>query len=174
MTLDTDVILPGFARHRVPHNDFMFGYRSLIRSNSALLLIPLTAALLQVSEPVSAWAAQPRASAKAEQLTAEYASALLAADHFLQAWQSGDAETGVALLSSRAKRTATSDGIERFFSNSEPTAYEIGRGKLVRGRYEFPVVLVSADPKNNHSRRRFSTIIVLHSGGNDWTVDKLP
>ncbi len=80
----------------------------------------------------------------------------------------------MALLTSHAKKAATSDGIERFFSSPEPSAFEIGRGKLVRGRYEFPVVLVSVDVKNNHSRRRFSTIIVLHSGGNDWAVDKLP
>jgi len=101
--------------------------------------------------------------------------ALLAADHFLQAWQSGDKENGMALLSSRAKKSASAEEMERFFSNSAPSAYEIGRGKLVNhGRYEFPVVLVSSVPKNNHSRRRFSTIIVLHSGGNDWAVDKLP
>jgi hypothetical protein len=105
----------------------------------------------------------------------DYASALLAADHFLQAWQSGDTENGMALLTSRAKKSASADEMERFFSGSAPSAYEIGRGKLVKaGRYEFPVVLVSSVPKNSHSRRRFSTIIVLHSGGNDWAVDKLP
>lgn len=108
-------------------------------------------------------------------MSVDYAAALLAADHFLQAWQSGDTENGMALLTSRAKKSASADGMERFFSNSAPSAYEIGRGKLVNhGRYEFPVVLVSSVPKNNHSRRRFSTIIVLHSGGNDWAVDKLP
>jgi hypothetical protein len=105
---------------------------------------------------------------------AGYAPALAAADHFLQAWQSGDAENGIALLTSRAKEAATSDGIDKFFSSSAPSAYEIGRGKLIKhGRYEFPVVLVGA-AKNNRSRRQFSSIVVLHSGDNDWAVDKLP
>jgi hypothetical protein len=104
-----------------------------------------------------------------------YVSALMAANHLLQAWQSGDAENGMALLTSHAKEAATTDGIERFFSDSTPSAYEIGRGKLLkRGRYEFPVVLVTASSKSNHARRRFSSIIVLHSGDNDWAVDKLP
>jgi hypothetical protein len=148
----------------------MFGSRSLTLGTVFLVL---TAALPHVANPLSC-AAAPSATAKAEQIPAGYTSALVTADHFLQAWQSGDAETGVALLTSRAKKAATSDRIERFFSNPEPTAYEIGRGKLLRGRYEFPVVLVSPDVKNHSSRRRFSTIIVLHSGGSDWAVDKLP
>ena|SRR5579863_4322517 len=172
--LDTDVILASAAPLQNTHNEFMFGPRYSTRLSSALLLILLTSAMLTVSEPASAWAARPSVTVKAEQILTGYTSALLAANHFLQAWQSGDAGTGVALLTSRAKKAATSDGIERFFSSPEPLAYEIGRGKLVHGRYEFPVVLVSVDAKNNQSRRRFSTIIVLHSGGNDWAVDKLP
>ncbi|MFZ0772220.1 MAG: hypothetical protein WCA49_25025 [Candidatus Sulfotelmatobacter sp.] len=107
-------------------------------------------------------------------LDAGYAPALATADHFLQAWQSGDTENGIALLSSHAKEAATTDVIDRFFSKSTPSAYEIGRGKLLKhGRYEFPVVLVGAS-KNNHSRRRFSNIIVVNTGNNDWVVDKLP
>ena len=103
-----------------------------------------------------------------------YVPALAAADHFLQAWQSGDTENGIALLTSRAKEAATTDGIERFFSNSAASAYEIGRGKLLKhGRYEFPVVLVST-AKNNHTRRRFSSIVIVDTGNNDWAVDKLP
>ena len=102
-----------------------------------------------------------------------YVSALAAADHFLQAWQSGDVENGMALLSSHAKEKATTDVVEKFFSNAGPSAYEIGRGKLVkRGRYEFPVVLVSTSM--NHARRRFSSIVIVDTGKNDWAVDKLP
>jgi hypothetical protein len=44
---------------------------------------------------------------------------------------------------------------------------------LKRGRYEFPVVLVMQSP-NNRVRRRFSSIIVLNTGGSDWAIDKLP
>jgi hypothetical protein len=101
--------------------------------------------------------------------------ALSAADHFLQAWQSGDVENGMVLLTSHAKTAATTDVVERFFSNPSPTAYEIGHGKLLkRGRYEFPVVLVSDALKNIHTHRRFSSIVVVDTGNNDWAVDKLP
>ncbi len=106
-------------------------------------------------------------------LNSGYVSALAAADHLLQAWQSGDLESGMVLLTSHAKEKATTDVIERFFSNSGPTAYEIDRGKLLkRGRYEFPVVLVSIS--KNHARRQFSSIVIVDTGKNDWAVDKLP
>jgi hypothetical protein len=104
-----------------------------------------------------------------------YVSALAAADHLLQAWQSGDVESGMALLTSHAKEAATTEVVERFFSSSGPSAYEVTRGKLVkRGRYEFPVVLFTGAPNNLHMRRRFSSIVVVNTGNNDWAVDKLP
>jgi hypothetical protein len=94
---------------------------------------------------------------------------------FLQAWQSGDVENGMALLTSHAKEKATTDVVEVFFSNSGGTAYEIDRGKLLkRGRYEFPVVLVSAASKSIRARRIFSSIVIVNTGNNDWAVDKLP
>jgi hypothetical protein len=102
-----------------------------------------------------------------------YVPALAAADHFLQAWQSGDVENGMALLSSHAKEKANTDVVEKFFSNPSPSAYEIGRGKLLkRGRYAFPVVLVRVS--KNHARRQFSSIVIVDTGKNDWAVDKLP
>jgi hypothetical protein len=104
-----------------------------------------------------------------------YVSALAAADHLLQAWQSGDFESGVALLTMHAKEAATSDTVEKFFSGSDASAYEIGRGKqLSRGRYEFPVVLARGVSKEIRSRRRYSSIIVMNTGNNEWAVDKLP
>jgi hypothetical protein len=104
-----------------------------------------------------------------------YVPALAAANHLLQAWQSGDVENGMALLSSHAKETATTEAVEGFFSNPSPSAYEIGRGKLLqRGRYEFPVVLVSGASKNTHARRKFSSIVIVNTGNNDCAVDKLP
>ncbi len=106
-------------------------------------------------------------------LDSGYVAALGAADHFLQAWQAGDAENGIVLLTSHAKEKATTDGIEKFFSNSGACGYEIGRGKLLRrGRYEFPVVL--AGVSKNHARRKFSSIVIVDTGKNDWAVDKLP
>jgi hypothetical protein len=104
-----------------------------------------------------------------------YVSALAAADHLLQAWQSGDVENGMALLSTHAKEAATTDVVEGFFSNAGASAYEIARGKLVRrGRYEFPVVLIAGTSKSAHLRRRFSSIVVVNAGNNEWAVDKLP
>jgi len=108
-------------------------------------------------------------------LNPEYVAALSAADRFLQAWQSNDTENGVALLTSGAKNVATTDGIDRFFSNPAPSAYEIGRGKLLKhGRYEFPVVLVLGASNRSRIRRRFSTVVMVNTGSNDWAVDKLP
>ncbi|MGC2173551.1 MAG: hypothetical protein WA555_06705 [Candidatus Sulfotelmatobacter sp.] len=104
-----------------------------------------------------------------------YVAALAAADHFLQAWQSGDVEDGMALLTSHAKEAATTEGVEQFFSNDGTSGYEIDRGKLLRpGRYEFPIVLVSTALKNVHARRRFSSIVMVDTGHSDWAVDKLP
>ena len=104
-----------------------------------------------------------------------YVAALAAADHLLQAWHSGDVENGMALLTGHAKETAGTDDVEKFFSNPEAAAYEIVRGKAVkRGRYEFPVVLFSRAATNPRVRRRFSSIIVVNTGNNDWAVDKLP
>jgi hypothetical protein len=96
------------------------------------------------------------------------------ADRFLQAWQSGDAENGMVLLTTRAKEATTTEVVARFFSTAAPSGYEIGRGKQLKpGRYEFPVVLVDASTKAR-THRRFSSVIVLRSGDNDWAVDKLP
>ncbi len=104
-----------------------------------------------------------------------YLPALAAADHFLQAWQSGDVENGMALLTSHAREKVTTDVLEEFFSNSGFSAYEIDRGKLLkRGRYEFPVVFVSAESKNVRAHRRFSSIVIVDTGHDDWAVDKLP
>jgi hypothetical protein len=114
-------------------------------------------------------------AAKTPALDAGYVPALAVADHFLQAWQAGDAENGLVLLSSHAKEASTTDAVEKFFSNPVLAAYEIGRGKLLKhGRYEFPVVLVSGAVKDIRARRRFSSIIVVNTGNNDWAVDKLP
>jgi hypothetical protein len=107
--------------------------------------------------------------------TIGYASALAAADRFLQSWQTGDVETGMVLLTSDAKEKITRSALEDFFTSAAPSAYEITRGrKLRRGCYEFPVVLLHYSPKNSRGRRRLSTIVVLDTGNNDWAVDKLP
>lgn len=107
-----------------------------------------------------------------------YGSALAAADHFLQAWQAGDPENGMALLSSRAKEKVTPETLDQFFTADAPAkgrAYEVGRGKMLKpGRYEFPVMLIGGAAHSGHTRRRFSSIILVDTGHNDWAVDKLP
>jgi hypothetical protein len=81
----------------------------------------------------------------------------------------------MALLSTPARETATTDVIDKFFSNGGPAAYEIGRGKLLkRGRYEFPVVLVSGASNDSRAHRRVSSLVMVDTGKNDWAVDKLP
>ncbi|MGD0570300.1 MAG: hypothetical protein ABSA78_18000 [Candidatus Sulfotelmatobacter sp.] len=108
-------------------------------------------------------------------LDRDYVPALAAADRFLQAWQSGDTESGMVLLSAHAKEMATSDAVEEFFSNLGPLAYEIDRGRLVkRGRYEFPIVLVSVSSTNAQLHRRFTSIVMVDTGHSEWVVDKLP
>lgn len=129
---------------------------------SLILCVAVRAALAGKTPPIAA-------------LDADYVSALATADHMLQAWQSGDVENGMVLLSIYAKQSAGSDAVEKFFSNAEGSAYEIDRGKMVkRGRYEFPVVLVTSGSRNRRARRRFSSIVVVDTGNNDWAVDKLP
>jgi hypothetical protein len=108
-------------------------------------------------------------------LDSSYLPALASADRFLQAWQSGDVENGMVLLTDHAKEAVNTDVFETFFSNHELAGYEIDRGKLVKhGRYEFPIVLVTGNPKSIHVRRRFSSIVVVNTGNNEWAVDKLP
>jgi hypothetical protein len=128
--------------------------------------------ILSVGMSTSPLAAKSRPAAG---LDAGYLSALATVDRFLQAWQSNDVESGMVLLSGHAKETATSDGVERFFSDAGPSAYEVEPGKLLkRGHYEFPVVLVTASSKNIPPRRHFCSVVVVNTGDNDWVVDKLP
>jgi hypothetical protein len=140
-------------------------------SPTATLSLRLLLLILCVSVPASRLAARTRTAA----LDSSYVTALAAADHFLQAWQSGDVESGMSLLTGQAKQLATTDAVEKFFSGADASAYEIGRGKLLkRDHYEFPVVLVIGSAGTTHLRRRFSSIIVVNTGNNDWAVDKLP
>src|ERR1700733_2200256 len=65
-------------------------------------------------------------------MDAGYLSALAAADHFLQAWQAADVESGMVLLSGHAKEAAGTDVVEGFFSEHGASAYEIVRGKALK------------------------------------------
>ena len=101
-----------------------------------------------------------------------YAFALAAANHFLHAWQTADAENGMVMLSDHIRHTQNPDQLEQFFLNGTDRAFEITRGHGYPGRYSFPVVLVT--PRGSHVTRKFSEIILIETGKNDWVVDKLP
>lgn len=101
-------------------------------------------------------------------------AALATADHFLRAWQTGDLETGLLLLTDAARRNTSEESLRSYFSAPLLRAFEVHRGKTLRaGRYSFPVVLLET-PEPTRARRRYSDIIVINTGNNDWAVDKLP
>ena len=101
-----------------------------------------------------------------------YVFALAAANHFLHAWQTGDVENGMVLLSDHIRHAQNPDQLEQFFSTENDRAFEITRGHGHQGRYSFPVVLVTS--RGAHVTRKFSEIILVETGKNDWVVDKLP
>jgi len=101
-----------------------------------------------------------------------YVFALGTANHFLRAWQTGDVETGMVLLSDDLRHAQSADKLEEFFSNATARAFEITRGHGHQGLYSFPVVLVTL--RASRVVRKFSEIILVEAGKNDWVVDKLP
>ena len=119
------------------------------------------------------WARSHRHPAKEENPSDPgYVLALGAANHFLRALQTGDVETGMVLLSDDLRHTQSTDKLEQFFSNATDRAFEITRGHGHQGLYSFPVVLVTL--RASHVMRKFSEIILVEVGKNDWVVDKLP
>ncbi len=108
----------------------------------------------------------------------DYIFALSAANHFLHAWQTGDQETGILMLTNRLKQKTNEDALSDFFSSasSRPQSFEIEHGrKLAPGRYKFPVTLFhnSASIKRRMSPRS-SSLVVVHAGKDDWAIDRLP
>jgi hypothetical protein len=101
-----------------------------------------------------------------------YVLALAAANHFLHAWQANDLETGIVLLSDSVRHSHDAAMLEQFFSGDSPRAFEITRGKGHPGRYSFPVVLSTV--QGARVQRKFSEIVLVNTGKNDWVVDKLP
>ncbi|HEY6763357.1 MAG TPA: hypothetical protein VI386_01185 [Candidatus Sulfotelmatobacter sp.] len=121
----------------------------------------------------SSGAATRPSSPKSSKTGAEYTYALAAADRFLQAWQGGDIETGIVMLTSRAKSNIDHDRLDRLFSRSAPAAYEIQHGKCAtHGRCTFPVTLHNSSLKRPQGR--LASLVILNTGNNDWAVDNLP
>ena len=105
-----------------------------------------------------------------------YASALAAANRFLQAWQNQDHETGLLMLTDTAKQSSSQDRLEVFFASGRDAAYEIARGKKLKaGCYSFPVSLfTSVGDMTNTARPQKSQIVVVRAGKDEWAIDKLP
>ncbi|MFZ3266528.1 MAG: hypothetical protein WA172_21170 [Terriglobales bacterium] len=144
----------GQARARIPRAIGVFFLLAM------LLAIPVWAR--SHSQPT--WPASPSDPA--------YLDALATANRFLHAWQAGDLENGMVLLSDGVRHSQNADKLEEFFSASTERAFEIASGHGHRGRYRFPVVLIT--PQALRLARRSSEIIVVKIGKNDWVVDKLP
>jgi len=119
------------------------------------------------------------AKAKSSASTAadsDYVSALAAANRFLYAWQTQDHETGLLMLTDAAKHQTSEDRLQEFFSPGPGTqhAFEISQGKKLKaGRYTFPVALFGIR-EDQRIHPRFSQIIVIRTGKDDWAIDKLP
>lgn len=143
-----------------------------------LALIALICVLVVALPPaVAGRSLSPRPSQKraASENDSEYVLALASADRLLQAWHTQDSETGIAMLTERAKKRASAEGVESFFETSGSRGYEIVHGRRLRaGMYEFPVVLLSTQAGSGEIHRHFSSIVVSKTSNNDWAVDKLP
>ena len=110
-----------------------------------------------------AWAWTPDSS---------YRSALAAANRFLQAWQAQDHETGILMLTDRARQQASSDKLQEFFSPGDHAAYEIRHGRRLNGgEYVFPVVLFGT---SQNSQSRVCRLLMIHTGKEEWAVNRLP
>jgi hypothetical protein len=107
----------------------------------------------------------------------DYVSALSAANRFLQAWQTQDHEAGLLLLTDSAKKVTSEDQLEKMLSpeTSTPRGFQIAHGKkLGSGRYTFPVTLYEVTASHKPLRIRNSQLIAVHTGKDDWAIDKLP
>jgi len=136
-------------------------------SKVSVLLLALAMSLPASAKSKAAWTPD-----------AVYVSALATANRFLHAWQVQDHEAGLLLLTDAAKRQTSEDYLDLFFSSegSSQEGFEINRGKRLKaGRYEFPVALWHTIPgKNQKPRPRFSEIVVVRTGKDEWAIDKLP
>ena len=145
---------------------------STARTNQIVKLAWTAALILLLSLPTWAGGSRKRHSTEPAPTDPDYVFALAAANRFLHAWQSGDLETGMVLLSDHLRHSQDPEKLEQFFSGDADRAFEITRGRGNRGRYRFATVLVT--PAGSRVRRRLSEIIVVNTGKNDWVVDKLP
>jgi hypothetical protein len=147
------------------------------RLSGRRLAFPLIALSLALQASTVSIAKTPHSASPATPVSdSGYASALAAANRFLQAWQNQDHETGLLMLTDIAKQNSTEDRMELFFSSGRDAAYEIARGKKLKaGRYAFPVALfASYSDANKPCRPQRSEVVVVRGGKDEWAIDKLP
>jgi hypothetical protein len=112
-------------------------------------------------------------------MDSDYVRALGTANDFLRTWQTQDREAGILLLTDRVKQRTSEDALLNLFSRAtcKSQSFEIARGKkLASGRYRFPFFLFQ-QPASSSSRcmqPQSSSLVVVRTGGNEWSVDKLP
>ena len=143
-------------------------------SYRSVFLLLLCAGLTFTASPLSAKSKHP---STASLLDREYVAALASANRFLAAWQTQDHEAGIILLTDAAKHQISEDRLQAFFAPGSQIqeGYEISRGKkLAAGRYAFPVALFEVGPDHKWMHPRFSQIVVVNTGKDDWAIDKLP
>jgi hypothetical protein len=139
--------------------------------------LPFSIAFLLLAVSPLSLSAKSRPASLPAAVDREYVSALAGANNFLHAWQAQDRETSLLMLSDAAKQGVSEDRLRELFSPglSIERSYEISRGKrLDAGRFAFPVALFDMNDEHPRARPRFSRIVVIKTGKQDWSVDKLP
>jgi hypothetical protein len=139
--------------------------------------LPVSIACLLLAGAPLSLPAKAKPGSAAAPVDAEYVAALAGANNFLHAWQSQDRETGLLMLTDAAKQGVSEERLRDPLSpgSSSPRSYEISRGKRVdAGRFAFPVALFDKHDENQRTRPRFSRIVVIKIGRQDWSVDRLP
>jgi hypothetical protein len=141
------------------------------RNSHSVNIRPACLFLLTIFLATPAWS---RSHKQEVPTSAGYVFALAAANHFLHAWQTGDLENGMVLLSDGLRHSQSADQMEDFFSNTNTKirSFEITTGHGYPGHYTFPIVLIT--PRGSHITRKISEITLIEAGKNDWVVDKLP
>ena len=139
----------------------------------SLLLLLLCAGFTSTASSLFAKSKHSTAGA----LDREYVAALASANQFLIAWQNQDHEAGIILLTDEAKHRVSEDRLQTLFAPGSAVhqGYEIGRGKkLNAGRYTFPVALFTIGSEHRWVHPRYSQLVVVNTGKDDWAIDKLP
>jgi hypothetical protein len=103
----------------------------------------------------------------------DYIFALSAANHLLDAWQTGDLEAGVVMLTDAAKQNISESQLDEFFAGDKQgtRGFELLHGrKLEAGKYDFPLALFEGKGKPP----RISHLVVIKESKNEWVIDRLP